>query len=48
MHAEITFDLTKTFGSVLKKIRAIFRILFDKIQGSLQKYHILMLNVCFD
>ena len=35
MLAELTFFVTKTFGLVSKKIRAIFCVLFDKIEGSL-------------
>ena len=45
MHAEIIFDALKTFGLDLKKIKTIFCVLFGNIEGSLQKYHILMLNM---
>ena len=45
MHAEKAFDVTKTFGLVLKKIRTSACVLFDKIQVSLQQYYILMLNM---
>ena len=33
------------FGLVLKKMERIFCVLFGKIEGSLQTYHILMLNM---
>ena len=45
MHAQIMFSAMQTFGLVLKKIKRIFYVLFGEIEGSLQKYHILMLNM---
>ena len=45
MHAEIIFDAAKTFGLVIKKIKTICYVFFGKIEGSLQKYHIVMLNM---
>ena len=45
MHAQIIVHAMHTFGLVLKKIETIFSVLFGKIEGSLQKYHILMLNM---
>ena len=45
MYAEIIIDAIHTFGLVLKKVKAIFCVLFGKVEGSLQKYHILMLNI---
>ena len=48
MPAEIIFDAIKTFGLVFKKIKTIFCVLFGKIEGSHQKYHILVLNMSID
>ena len=48
MHAKIICDVLEIFGSVLKKIKTIFSVFFSKIEGSLQKYHILMLNQSID
>ena len=45
MHAEIVLDATKSYWCVLKISKTIFRALFHKTEGSLQKYHILMLNM---
>ena len=45
MHAQITFNAMQTLGLVLKKIKTIFCVLFGKIEGGLQKYRILMLNM---
>ena len=45
MHAEIIFDAMQTFELVLKKMKTIFSVLLGKDDGSLQKYHILMLNM---
>ena len=45
MHAQVILNAMETFGLALKKIKAIFCALFGKIGGSVQKYHILMLNL---
>ena len=45
MPAEIIFDDIKTFGLVFKKMKTIFCVLFGKIEGSLQKYHILNMSI---
>ena len=49
MHDEIIFDATKIFGLVLKKIKTMFCVVFfgffSKVEGSLQKNHILMMNM---
>ena len=41
MYPQIVFNANQTFGLVLNKIKAICCVLFDKIEGSLQKHHIL-------
>ena len=45
MHAEIILDATKSYWYVLKISKTTFCVLFGKIEGNLQKYHILMLNM---
>ena len=46
MNAETIFNnAIQTFELVLKKINTIFCLLFGKIEGSLQKYHTLVLNM---
>ena len=45
MHTEINFDAIQSFGLVLKKINQFFVFYLVKIEGSLQKYRILMLNM---
>ena len=45
VYPQIVFNAIQTFGLVLNKIKAICCVLFDKIEGSLQKHHILLLNM---
>ena len=45
MHAETILDATKSYWCVLKTSKTIFCALFGKIEGSLHKYHILMLDM---
>ena len=41
---ERVFDTTQKSAVVFKKVKTVFCVLCGKIQDSLQKYHILMLN----
>ena len=45
MHAKINFEAMQTFGLAFSKKQKFMCDLFYKIENSLQKYHILMLNL---